>query len=267
MAADHRSNGEDPFPPLLRNPLQQRPRMKEIVEVLDEGVFEGPIGKRIASSIGALVTRADQHSSDMDAFSRVVFDGFSRGDGILRGMHGAIQELKVVVMGKMRPETPSAVDAVDGTRKSFGQHLQELANKAPGGLGKVLATPAEIEQAADGYFEERMALYLQKKRVEELEAADAKAKSDAAEAIVVAKRDAEDKHRQRRTFWVLVASGTVVAIVGILGTYLSTKATEHERGFAEGVKAAPTVVVATTIPVDTASASAQVPVAPAKTAK
>ena len=273
MAADHRSNGEDPFPPPVRNPILQRQRLRETLERIDEDVFEGPVGKRLASNIGALVTRADQHSSDMEAFSRTVFDGFARGDDILRGLHGTLQELVTKSsLPPMRAETPSVTDELIHTRKSFSEHLRELAKNTPGGANVVQAPTIELEEAASKFFEERMAAYLQRKHLRELEEAEIKAKADALKKIEDDKREAAAALERRRTFWALTVSATIAVLVGVAGTYFVTKATEHEKGFAEGVKAAPTnTVVLTSADVPSVSASVAVPVpaaaAPAKRGK
>ena len=76
-----------------------------------------------------------------------------------------------------------------------------------------------------------MAAYEQAKRLEQVDK-DAVEKSAAQE--------------RRRTFWQLTVSGCIVAVVTVLGTYFVTKATEHEKGFTEGLAAAPasTVIVA-----------------------
>lgn len=270
-------NGEDPFPPLLRNPLVPRPPLNEYIEPLDDSIFEGPIGKKIAAAIWALVTRTDQHTKDQEAFSTAVFAAFERGDGVARTLHDGIQEIKVVLHMSpppMRPESPSGIDLLENSSKSFGERMKEMAASSAGGPGKVLATPAELEQVARGSFDEQMRVYLQKKRIEDLEAAETKRVADLAEKEALDKRMAEDAAKQRRNFWVLTFSGAIVVLFGVVGTYIATraanerdKALAHEQGLAEGIKSAPvsTVVVAAApadIVIPPASVSAPAFVAP-----
>ena len=258
MAADHRGNGTDPFPPLVRTQLPQRQRLGEIVDPVPEEAFEGPVGKRLATAVTALVARSDQRDADDGMFQRDVFGAFERNDRIMQGLHGSVNELKVLVstghmLPPMRPESPSSAAVPDHSRKSFGEFLRQRARETPGGPGVVQAPTEEIEQAAQRYFEEQMGAYEQGQKLKKLAA-----------------KELEDKAalERRRTFWALTISATIAALVTVLGTYFATKATEHEKGFAEGFKAAPTttVVVAAAPEESASSVRAFAPSAPAAVA-
>ena len=219
MAARERSNGEDPFPSIpLRNPVPERTPLRETFTPIEPESVTGIIARRLCDQVGALVTREDQTSADVRALGETMVKGFN--------------ELKVVMrLPPMRAESPSS-DAVPlHARKSFGEFLKQRASETPGGPGVVQAPPAELEQAAQRYFEEQMAVYEANKRLKKLD--DDKADKKAA-------------LERRRTFWALTVSGCIVAVVTVAGTYFVTKASEHEKGFVEGRASAPasTVVVA-----------------------
>jgi hypothetical protein len=234
--ADRVANGEDPFPPLLRNPLAPRQPLREIVAPLDDSVFEGPVGKKIVDTVAALVTRADQGSKDMETFASSVFSAFERSDAVARGLHETLQEIKVALnMPKMRPESPSSVDLRVDARKSLSQALREEAAKTPG--PNVNLPPERIEALADEQWSGRMAAYEEKKELER------RREQEKQDALTRAKNDAD-----RRQLVVLTVSGVLVALVGIFGTYYATraanerdKAVAHEQGLAEGMRNVPTL--------------------------
>src|ERR1019366_3725929 len=97
MAPRDRLNGEDPFPPLPRNPVPHRQPLEEIVDPPPEQKFEGPIGRQLASAVAALLVRSDQRDKDTESFSVSVFEGFGRNDTILRQLYAAQQEMKVLL--------------------------------------------------------------------------------------------------------------------------------------------------------------------------
>ena len=252
--ADHdQGNGADPFPPLPRNPVPYRQPLSEIVDPPPEQTFEGPIGRQLAGAVAALLVRSDQRDKDTEAFSASVFEGFGRNDTILRQLHAAQQEMKVLLsLPPMRAEADSSAAfaaIAPHARRSLSTYLKEKAQSTPGGPGIVQAPTEELEQAAQGYFEEQMAVYEAGKRLRDLEAEKAQKKIDEAA-----------RAERRRTFWALTVSASIAAIIGAGAIYFVTKATEHEKGFSEGLKAAPTttVVVAAAAPppVDTATPQA-----------
>ena len=135
-------------------------------------------------------------------------------------------------------------------RRSLSTYLKgKGAQSTPGGPGIVQAPTEELEQAAQGYFEEQMAVYEAGKRLRDLEAEKAQKKIDEAA-----------RAERRRTFWALTVSASIAAVIGCAGAiYFVTKATRAPKGFSEGLKAAPTttvVVAAAPPPVDTATPQA-----------
>lgn len=240
MAARERSNGEDPFPSIpLRNPVPERTPLRETFTPIEPESVTGIIARRLCDQVGALVTREDQTSADVRALGETMVKGFN--------------ELKVVMrLPPMRAESPSS-DAVPlHARKSFGEFLKQRASETPGGPGVVQAPPAELEQAAQSYFEQQMAIYEANK----------------------ASRERTAALERSRNFWALTISASIAAVVGALAIYFVTKATEHEKGFSEGLKAAPVSTVVMTAPPDavvvlppaSAAATAPAAVAPARPA-
>lgn len=223
MAARDQGNGTDP---LIRTMLQQREPLRELVDPIPDNAFEGPIGKRVATALTALVARADQQSEDQAIIHNDVFRAFERSDRKWDAHELALKEIKVLIatgsLPPMRLELPSSSAVASHSRRSFGDFLQQKARETPGGPNVVQATTEELEQAAQKYFEEQMAIYERNKRLKDMEAAEERAM---------------EANKERRSFRAMTVSGIIVAIVTVAGTYLATKAAEHEKGFEEGVKA------------------------------
>jgi hypothetical protein len=262
-------NGIDPFPPLPRNPVVKRDPLADLVDPLSEKDFEGPIGQRLASTVGAVVTRIDQLGEDLSSFSRAAFQAFERGDKRADAVTGQINELKVLLatgqaLPPMRAESPSSHAVTGRASDNFEEKVRRKARETPGGAGVVQAPVEEIVADARKSFAEQMAEYEERKRVE----AALKAQADAAAAKVL--QQAEDKQRraERRNFWALTISASIAAVVGALSIYFVTKASEHEKGFTEGLRAAPTatVVVAAAPEESASSVRAFAPSAPAAVA-
>ena len=133
----------------------------------------------------------------------------------------------------MRAESPSSDAVPVHARKSFGEFLQQQAKATPGGPGVVQAPPEELEQAAQRYFEEQMAVYERGQEFKRLQAQETQQKADR-----------EKRASDCRTLIILTVSGTIAALAGVLGTYFATKASEHETAFIEGFKAAPVMAPA-----------------------
>jgi hypothetical protein len=218
MSPRDRYNGgdvaQDPFPSVpTRNPVPERRPLGEAFTPVEPESVTGVIARRLVDQVGALVTRADQTSADLRAL----------GDATVKGFN----EIKVMLnLPPMRAESPSSAAVPVHARKSFGEFLKQQARETPGGPGVVQAPPEEIEQAAQSYFEQQMAIYENNKAAKEKVAA----------------------LERRRNFWALTISASIAAVVGALAIYFVTKATEHEKGFSEGLRAAPTATVVVAAP-------------------
>ena len=215
------NGGEDPFPSVpTRNPVPERRPLSEAFSPIEAESVTGVIARRLVDQVGALVTRADRTSADVRAL----------GDATVRGFN----EIKVLLrLPPMRAESPSSDAVPVHARKSFGEFLQQQAKSTPGGPGVVQAPPEELEQAAQRYFEEQMAVYERGQELKRLQAQETQQKADR-----------EKRASDRRTLIILTVSGTIAALAGVLGTYFATKASEHESAFIEGFKAAPVMAPA-----------------------
>ena len=218
MSPRDRYNGgdvaQDPFPSLpVRNPVPERTPLRETFTPIEPETVTGVVARRLVDQVAAVVTRVDQNNGDMHKLGETVVKGFN--------------ELKVMLnLPPMRAESPSSAAVPVHARKSFGEFLKQQARETPGGPGVVQAPPEEIEQAAQSYFEQQMAIYENNKAAKEKVAA----------------------LERRRNFWALTISASIAAVVGALAIYFVTKATEHEKGFSEGLRAAPTATVVVAAP-------------------
>jgi hypothetical protein len=229
MSPRDRYNGgdvaQDPFPSLpVRNPVPERTPLRETFTPIEPETVTGVVARRLVDQVAAVVTRVDQNNGDMHKLGETVVSGFN--------------ELKVMLrLPPMRAESPSSDAVPVHARKSFSQYVRQRAKDTPGGPDVVQVPPEELEQAAQDYFEQQMAIYergQELKRLQQQEAAQ--------------KLERERKASDRRTLIILTLSGTIAALAGVLGTYFATRAAAHESGFAEGLKAAPTATVMVAAP-------------------
>jgi hypothetical protein len=221
-------NGEDPFPEVPRRPSLR------IADLDPDDPLRTTIAN-LADNQGQFVQRLAEYGADLRAHSLSTAEAFLRLETRLAGPAAPL---------RTRGPAPSSADMIERVGERLLENFKAKAAETEGPL--VAGSPEEMTRIAEQVVAPAIAQREQAKELERLRTEETERK-----------RRIDERRSDRRTFLVLTISGLIVAVAGIVMTYMVTKATEHDRGFAEGVKAAPpaTLIVPAAAPPAPASAA------------
>jgi hypothetical protein len=236
MAAHDRRNGEDPFPPVpRRNPVAQRPPLREALDPLEEELH-GPVGKKIVEHNVAFLSRLDHLDSDLVSLGESMISGFASVQGQLSKFEEHLSETRTILqqatkmppLPPMRPESSSSHDLAKHVSAEIAEKVAaEIRNPStpPPDKEKVAAISVDMIQAAVNQVKTALKAENWDKLEAERKAAEADRlallKAAEADKLELAKTNAREKLRMKWTAIGAVVTAAITTTVFIVEHFVT----------------------------------------------
>ena len=231
------------------NPVQVRRPLRFIHQDVSPAEPQSSAIIKLVENSVAQCTRLDSMDSDL----------VKLGEGMLLGFAALSRQLTVQHLPPLRRKEDSE-HAIKEMAENIGKEAEVDAQRIIDSPDDTL-NPATVGKLITEKVEQALAAQREADVVKKLKSDAAKAEEERLAKIKREDDDATDKKRQRRNFWVITLSGTILLVLGVALAFTQGRLTGHSEERAETPQPVmmpmlPMLVSASAAPEATATASA-----------